>query len=270
MYTNYYYWGFHKASAVEKVHTKFCKRILRVKQSTASYFVYGELGRYPLYIARYVRILKFWLKIVNNKANPLVCKVYEQMYNSCEFRSTKNWAHDVKELLQMVGLNCFWINQKVNNPNKFLSTVYQTLIDQYCTTWHRSLSDSVDGRLYMLIKIKPTFSEYLDYICKINCRTSLVHFFVKNIPIPVVSGKWHNRRPYQERLCTVCNTLGDEYHFVLTCNINIELRKKYISVYFWKKPSMFKFIKLLTSQSKKRMCNLAQFLNESLKLINNY
>jgi len=41
------------------LHLKFLKRLLNVNQSTCNAFVYGELGRYPLY----VRIVKYWLKI---------------------------------------------------------------------------------------------------------------------------------------------------------------------------------------------------------------
>jgi len=37
-------WGFMEASSVEKVHLKFMKQVLRVKNSTPSAFVYGEMG----------------------------------------------------------------------------------------------------------------------------------------------------------------------------------------------------------------------------------
>lgn len=57
-------WGFHKVPAVEKLHLQYCKRILHVKRSTANFFVYGELGRYPMYIGRFVKIIKFWIKII--------------------------------------------------------------------------------------------------------------------------------------------------------------------------------------------------------------
>ena len=58
-------WGFSKCSELEKMHLKFCKAVLGVSKSTSSVAVYGELGRYPLYINSYVRIEKYWLK--NNK-----------------------------------------------------------------------------------------------------------------------------------------------------------------------------------------------------------
>ena len=43
-------WGFSKSKEIERIHLKFFKNILNVKTTTFSTSVYGELGRYPLYI----------------------------------------------------------------------------------------------------------------------------------------------------------------------------------------------------------------------------
>ena len=52
-------WGFHNALDVERVHLSFCKIGLYVKSSTANYFIYVELGRFPLQITNKIRILKY-------------------------------------------------------------------------------------------------------------------------------------------------------------------------------------------------------------------
>ena len=46
--------------------------------------------------------------------------------------------------------------------------------------------------------------------------------------------------PIHERKCSFCNSFEDEYHFVLQCSAYSELRKKYISKYFWNRPNMFR------------------------------
>ena len=43
-------WGFSDNYVIEKNHLKFCKLILHLKQSTPYFMIYGELGRFPLYI----------------------------------------------------------------------------------------------------------------------------------------------------------------------------------------------------------------------------
>ena len=56
-------WGYTKSKEIERIHLKFCKRILNVKFSCSNYAsVYGELGGYPLYVSRYVRMVKYWCK----------------------------------------------------------------------------------------------------------------------------------------------------------------------------------------------------------------
>ena len=41
-------WGIYGYKEIDKLHLKYCKRILSVKQQTPSCAVYGELGRFPL------------------------------------------------------------------------------------------------------------------------------------------------------------------------------------------------------------------------------
>ena len=67
-------WGFHTAVAVERVHLKFCKWVLKVAKSTTNEMVYGELGRCPLILEKKVRIVKYWLKIVHRELSSLVQK----------------------------------------------------------------------------------------------------------------------------------------------------------------------------------------------------
>ena len=65
--------------------------------------------------------------------------------------------------------------------------------------------------------------------------------------LEVESGRWvkPNAAPFDERKCVVCQKLEDEYHFVLESSLYSELRKMFISKYYWKNPSMFKLIELL-------------------------
>jgi len=37
--------------------------------------------------------------------------------------------------------------------------------------------------------------------------------------------------PREDRKCTTCNTIEDEYHIVIECSIFTDLRKRYISKY---------------------------------------
>jgi hypothetical protein len=52
--------GYVNGDDVEVVHNTFCKRVLRVKKSTQSAAILGELGRVPLALVRKELMLKYW------------------------------------------------------------------------------------------------------------------------------------------------------------------------------------------------------------------
>ena len=71
----------HEAKYIEILHTKCCRRILGVKQSTNLVALYGELGRFPFTIIRKLRMLKYWQKILKMNNNMLTKKVYYLLKN---------------------------------------------------------------------------------------------------------------------------------------------------------------------------------------------
>ena len=71
-------WGFGKSKIIERVHLKVCKALLKVKSSTCSAGVYGELGRYPLFVSRFARIVKYLSRIVESD-NILIVQLYKSL-----------------------------------------------------------------------------------------------------------------------------------------------------------------------------------------------
>jgi hypothetical protein len=60
-------WGYENLKLLEQIHFKFCKRILKVRNTTPNFIVYGELGRFPLEIRVKLRMISYWCKLVNNE-----------------------------------------------------------------------------------------------------------------------------------------------------------------------------------------------------------
>ena len=57
-------WGTVRLDGIEKVHMMACKRFLGVTLRTPNKIVYGELGRYPLFVNSTLRCLKYWLRVL--------------------------------------------------------------------------------------------------------------------------------------------------------------------------------------------------------------
>ena len=70
--------------------------------------VYGELGRYPLYISRYARIIKCWCQI-HDSDNILINSLYDSLLAE-RSREMNNWASSVKKLLDNYGFSNAWNN----------------------------------------------------------------------------------------------------------------------------------------------------------------
>ena len=87
-------WGFDKANDIEIVHKSFCKSVLGVKSTTLNEFVYGELGRYPLIINRYAKIIKYWCKILYSHESTLIKQVYHFVYSNPDFFVKNSWIKD--------------------------------------------------------------------------------------------------------------------------------------------------------------------------------
>ena len=72
-------WGFEDMYLIEQVHLKFCKKILRVRNTTAKFMVYGELGKFPLEWRAKLRKISFWAKLVQSEgklSNMLYCLLF--------------------------------------------------------------------------------------------------------------------------------------------------------------------------------------------------
>ena len=260
--------GFSQANVIERVHLQFCKRRLGVKKTTQNDFVYGELGRTTCIIKRYVPIIKYWFKILYSGNTKYIKLVYNMMLVDLESNPTiTNWASLIRHLLLSMGFNEVWLQQGVGNYNIFIALCKQRLSDNFIQNWHSRIEDSSRAIFYRSFA---TF-QFQPYLDKVNISKYLYAFSklrMSSHRLEVESGRWvrPNRTPLDERKCFFCNVLEDEYHFVLECSVYLELRKKYISKYFWKRPNMFKFIDLINSSNTSCIRKLCTFIFQAFKL----
>ena len=66
----------------------------------------------------------------------------------------------------------------------------------------------------------------------------------------------------ENRLCTFCNQndIEDEFHFILKCPFYSNLRHTYIKPCYYRNPSVFKLVQLLSVQNVKDLRNLGKYL----------
>ena len=246
-------WGFISAEGIERVHSKFCKRVLNVKLSTNNYGIYKELGRYPLFITRQIRIVKYWLNLATNtNSNCILPSVYSCMERQiAENINQATWLSKVKHLLTRNGFGDVWQFPESVSAKLFLAVLKTGLIDNYLQELRERLTISIYLTLHRELNANFEISPYLKILCYWKHRTALAKLRLSSHSLNI--GR-HHEVPREERKCIYCNSNDeDEFHFIFKCPLYNELREIYISRYYYTYPSMLKFIDLLNCTNVKRL-----------------
>ena len=245
-------WGQNKAIALDVVHMSFLKSILRVKTSTPNCFVYGELGVYPLFIDRHVKMIKYWLKVitVGMSTDNIVGKVYKELfYQSIEKPHVVTWCTQIRDLLESCGFGYVWLNQSVYNHKEFVSMFTQRVTDMYLQEWKVNVSSTSKNRLYQYIKTEFKYESYL------NLESSIFRISISRIRLSshlflIERGRWGKKRiQIDKRKCTLCNVTEDEFHCLLKCPRFNNERNNCLTEELHKNPNMYLFNKFLNSDS---------------------
>lgn len=199
--------------------------------------------------------------------NKYIKMVYNVMLNDLvELPNKTNWASLVRHLLMSLGFYEVWLNQGVGNVHIFLSLLKQRLTDTFIQNWRERLNTSTRASFYKSFA-NFQFQSYLDKLNVFRYIQSFSKLRMSSHRLEVEAGRWArpNRIPIDERKCTACRVLEDEYHFVIECSRYLELRKKYIAEYYWKRPNMCKFIELINSTNTKCVRNTSIFIHQAFK-----
>ena len=261
--------GYSKSKEVERVHLKFLKRILGVKSSTCSAAVYGDLGRYPMYIARYCRLITYWCKLVSSD-NIILRTVYNQAVTDSN-NDFKNWVSNIKNLLNDYGFSDVF-NKGIYDPlylKQFPKVFKQRVIDCFIQDWLSTVHNSAALKDYSLIKHTFGYEPYLDVLSR-DMRIYFTRLRFSTLSLRIETGRYSNPPvPRSERLCPCCNAIDieDSYHFLFLCSCYNEIRHNFFSflpVYFRNRPSVFKFTELLKSQDKNIIKKTAVYVKHAI------
>ena len=259
-------YGAENYAIIETFHLKFMKHILDVKLSTNSVMVYAETGRYPLAIYVNICMIKFWFKILNSDVHKLIHIVYQHLlHQPCMGK----WLSHVKNILCLNGFGHVWINQGVDHQKQFLNAFETRCQDIYSQQYLSEMRDSSRCRMYEEIKLSFSASYYVKFNIHKNLRICFTKLRLSSHKLLVERGRWIKPKvSYNERKCTLCNysDIQDEFHITLCCVKFKLLREKYIKPYYYRRPSMQKFVQLMNTDNRRELHRLMMFLELVFKL----
>ena len=156
-------WGKNSNSnIVESFHLKYLKNMLKLKKSTPSLMVYGELGKTLLEIKINTRMLSFWSRILNSnekKLSHLLYKLIYKLHVNNIYHS--EWVLCIKKLLIEIGEPSLWEKQEVLNTRHFKALCKTKLKDLYIQNWFTLLKESKCCANYRSFKQSFNLEKYL-------------------------------------------------------------------------------------------------------------
>jgi hypothetical protein len=261
-------WGLMQGTTIEKVHLFALKRFLGVDRRTPNDLVYGEFGRFPIYLNSYVRCIRYWLKLTRMDDSRLPRKAYKMLFN-LDSRGKSTWATNIRVCLCKYGFQYVWINQGVACVNTFLACFKQRIIDCRWQEWDNHIQTSDRFALYRTFKTTNLVETYLS----IPVNRHILNIFVK-FRLGISSLASHSQRykniNENNLVCRLCkSTPEDELHVVFCCPELESLRRQYIPAKFCKNPSKFKLALLLSVKNETILCSVAKFLYCSFRCFEN-
>ena len=260
-------WGYMAAQCMQTLLNRFCKNTLGVKLSSSNYAMAAELGQYPIYIQRKMSLIKYWFKIITGSHERYRYKMYVYLKSEIDRTYPRNWAAEVKHILVQVGRIDVWYTESVNiDIDGFIRQVQSTLIDLYIQEWVTGIYGQ--DKMITYRSFKHIFC-HESYLCNVKIpkfRIALCQLRVSSHSLNIELGRYAPRVPRERRYCVYCNdTIDNEYHFVLICNHHNTLRQRYVPTYYYARPSIHKFIELMSVEDPSVQVSLAKYVYYAFK-----
>ena len=263
-------WGFGNNDIVKKLQLKFYKIVLKLRKSTPSQMVFGEIGKYPIDVYIKNRIMNFWFRLVSDDSNKLSTIVYKCLYAMYKKGSHESlYIKNIRNILIDIGLPYLWDTQDVSHlsKTKFSKYVNQYTKDIFIQQWYTDLNGSMYDT-YRLFKSNFKLEDYIN-VLPYNCVISLIRFRTTNNRLPVNVLRFHNV-DRENRVCALCNTddVADEYHYIFKCSHFDDKRNECLDRKYSEQPSHNNFSLLFNTNIKLELLKLKHFIdciNNALK-----
>lgn len=259
-------WGLSaNQECIERVHLSALKRFLGVTARTPRHLVYGETGRYPLYVSTYSRCVKFWLRLAMLDNHRYPRKAYNMLL-TLQRQNYDTWACGVRNVLFRFGFGIVWETQGVGNVKAFMFELKQRLIDCFKQDWNSSLSRHNFYYIYSAFKRDVACSDYLFLVKNMTVRKAFTRFRFGMSPL-----KSHflefNPEKQRDKMCPFCPDFEEtEVHMLFVCSRYNDLRHRLIPRKFVRQPSLFKLVLLMNGTSDCVIKNLAYFVYKVLAI----
>ena len=188
---------------LEKVHTKFIKYTLGLNKFASNHAIRAEVGRYPLELKIYEKLIKYWHRMENFSYEnyPILAEAF-----SVSKQNKHAWHNEIMNFMQSNGLGFMSANPTHFDENRIIHDLNTRYKDQYVQAWDAKARESKKLSLLYKLKCKSyKSSTYLSDLCNIEDR-----IFITKIRTACSKLKSHRFLGKNESiLCPLCNLEND-------------------------------------------------------------
>ena len=267
-----------KTDPIEKLHLKFCRFVLGVHHKTANLAVYGETGRFPLYIDQLVQCMKYYQHLENTE-NTLLKAFYHNLINN-ETGVRENSLVGFCESIAITG----GLNIPVKAGKRSIELFKKTARSRFSNYWFKLLNNDLSKRgeggnkLRTYCQFKSHFrpEAYLT-LPQFGLRQAIARLRTSAHRLRIETDRYAGRNRYippDQRICTNCQ-LGEpetESHFMTRCTaFTIERTRLFdmvtsTNVHFVKYNDWQKFLWLMVTEDLKAIQQVAKFIQTCMAL----
>ena len=262
-------WGLHDTKQIEKVHTFAIKRFLNVPLQCSNKMIYGETGRYPLFVTTYVKCIKFWLKLTRLPMTRICRQAYEMLLLQHE-TGKQNWVTNVKAVLVENGFGIVWLCQSAGYETHFIAEFKYWLICWCKQNWHSAMESDDKYRWFYSFKCVFEAEKYLMCITNKWLRGMYARFRLRACRLKSHK-QWFSTEQQGNFTCPMCGQeREDETHFIFHCQAYTDLRKNYSMLDSHTVQSGINYLRaLLASKNETKIIALAKYITEAMKVRRN-
>ena len=213
-----------RSDVFEKCHLQFCRFIIGVNRRTPIIGIYGDTGRYPMYLTAMTSFVKYWYRLTKCDGNqPLLYNAF--MHNTS---NNTSWLKTVKKCL-VIGDVTFKDAHK-RSIGSIIRKITLNLRSEFRKGWKSEL-ESDDRRkencgnklrTYRTFKSEFGVEQYLLKCNNMINRKNISRLRLSSHKLHIETGRMisgKSRLKAEDRLCKHCdkNECEDELHFILNC-----------------------------------------------------
>ena len=273
-------WGFRQCNKMELIEKRFMKYILHLPSHASTTAVQGEIGQLPMHLWQTERILKYWGRLCSwdlpvYLKDAVKCSI--SIANKEPVGKRRFWWSRVEAIFIKAGYFEFFHLQSCSSEN--INMVMNRLADQFRQQWWNDLQRPTGKRgdtgnklrTYALFKSSFLLEDYLTQVNITKHRIALTRLRTSCHCLQIERGRYkHPPQPSSERLCTECNMLEDEIHFLCVCKKHEYFRGKLFQLVqernkeFIGMSAKDKFVYMMSSKCPVILQSLAQFVYKGL------